>query len=72
MAEETEKIYVIPLKKKNYRHSIAAPTAMKRMKEYLVKHMKVDEENLWIDVSLNHEIWKNGKSVDPKDYIINF
>jgi large subunit ribosomal protein L31e len=61
MAEETEKIYVIPLKKKNYRSSIAAPTAMKRMKQYLVKHMKVEEEDIWIDAPLNHEIWKHGK-----------
>lgn len=61
MAEETEKIYVIPLKKKNYRSSVAAPTAMKRMKQYLMKHMKVDEKDIWIDAPLNHEIWKHGK-----------
>jgi len=61
MAEETEKIYVIPLKKKNYPSSIAAPTAMKRVKQYLIKHMKVDESDIWIDESLNHEVWKRGK-----------
>ena len=61
MAEETEKIYVIPLKKKDYRSSVAAPTAMKRMKQYLMKHMKVDEKDIWIDAPLNHEIWNHGK-----------
>ncbi|OYT29867.1 hypothetical protein B6U98_00990 [Thermoplasmatales archaeon ex4572_165] len=61
MAEETEKIYVIPLKKKNYPGSIAAPTAMKRVKQYLIKHMKVEESDIWIDESLNHEVWKRGK-----------
>jgi len=61
MAEETEKIYVIPLKKKNYPRSIAAPTAMKRVKQYLIKHMKVNESDIWIDESLNHEVWKRGK-----------
>jgi large subunit ribosomal protein L31e len=65
MAEETEKIYVIPLKKKNYQSSIAAPTAMKRVKQYLVKHMKAAEEDIWIDGSLNEEIWKHGKYKMP-------
>ena len=65
MAEETEKIYVIPLKKKNYQSSIAAPTAMKRVKQYLMKHMKTAEENIWIDGSLNEEIWKHGKYKMP-------
>ena len=61
MAEETEKIYVIPLKKKNYVSSIAAPTAMKRVKHYLMKHMKVAMDDIWIDASLNQEVWKHGK-----------
>lgn len=61
MAEETEKIYVIPLKNKNYKTSKAAPTAMTRVKEYLMKHMKVDAEKIWIDESLNHEVWNRGK-----------
>ena len=58
MAEETEKIYVIPLKKKNYVTSTAAPTAMKRVKQFLMKHMKVDQADIWIDASLNQEVWK--------------
>lgn len=61
MAEETEKIYVIPLKRHNYQTSKAAPTAMKRVKEYLKKHMKVDMDKIWIDDSLNQEIWQYGK-----------
>ena len=65
MAEETERIYVIPLKKKGYTSSRAAPTAMKRVKQYLTKHMKVDESNVWIDESLNKAIWSRGKYKMP-------
>jgi large subunit ribosomal protein L31e len=61
MAEEIEKIYVIPLKKKGFKSSRSAPTAVKRVKSYLTKHMKVEEENIWIDDSLNNSIWKKGK-----------
>ena len=65
MAEETERIYVIPLKKKGYTSSKAAPTAMKRVKQYLTKHMKVEENDIWIDESLNKAIWSRGKYKMP-------
>lgn len=61
MTEEIEKIFVIPLKIKGYVSSNAAPVAMKRVKTYLMKHMKTSAENIWIDESLNNEIWKHGK-----------
>ena len=61
MAEEIERIYVIPLKKMGYKSSKSAPTAVKRVKKYLTRHMKVDEENIWIDDSLNNALWSKGK-----------
>ena len=61
MAEEIEKIYVIPLKTKRFKRSNAAPTAIKRVKSYLTKHMKVEEEKIWIDASLNNDIWSKGR-----------
>jgi len=61
MAEEIEKIYIIPLKKTNYRASNAAPTAIKRVKSYLTRHMKVEEKNIWMDESLNNSLWSRGK-----------
>lgn len=61
MTEEIEKIYVIPLKKRGFKSSTSAPTAVKRVKIYLTKHMKVKEENIWIDDSLNNAIWGKGK-----------
>ena len=61
MAEEIEKIYVIPLKKTNFRSSKAAPTAVKRVKNYLTRHMKVEKEKIWMDDSLNNALWSKGK-----------
>ena len=61
MAEEIEKIYIIPLKKTGFISSKAAPTAIKRVKKYLTRHMKVEEEKIWIDDSLNNSLWSHGK-----------
>jgi len=61
MAEEIEKIYVIPLKKTNFRSSKATPTAVKRVKKYLTRHMKVEKEKIWMDESLNNALWSRGK-----------
>ena len=61
MTEETERIYVIPLKKSYFPSSKAAPTAIKRVKKFINKHMKVDMNNIWIDESLNNAVWSNGK-----------
>ena len=65
MAEEVERIYVIPLKKEGYNSSKAAPTAVKRVKSYLSKHMKVEEKDIWMDDSLNNSLWAMGKYKIP-------
>ena len=61
MAEEIERIYVIPLKRAGFKTSKAAPTAVKRVKKYLTRHMKVEEDKIWIDDSLNNALWSHGK-----------
>ncbi len=61
MAEEIEKIYVIPLKKKGFKSSMAAPIAVKRVKQFLTKHMKVEAKDIWMDDSLNNALWAHGK-----------
>jgi len=61
MAEELERIFVIPLKKTGLKSSKAAPTAVKRVKNYLTRHMKVEAKDIWIDDSLNNAIWSHGK-----------
>ena len=65
MAEELERIYIIPLRKLGYTSSKAAPTAIKRVKHFLTKHMKVEKEKIWIDDSLNKAIWSHGKYKMP-------
>jgi len=65
MAEEIEKIYIIPLKKTNFRAAKAAPTAVKRVKTYLTKHMKVEDDKIWMDSSLNEALWAKGKYKIP-------
>ena len=65
MAEEIERIYVIPLKKTKFKASRAAPTAIKRVRKYLTHHMKVEAEKIWIDDSLNKELWSHGKYKMP-------
>ena len=65
MAEEIERIYVIPLKKTNYKRARAAPTAIKRVRSYLNKHMKVETDKIWIDDSLNNKLWSHGKFKMP-------
>jgi large subunit ribosomal protein L31e len=61
MAEEIEKIYVIPLKKKGFKSSMAAPIAVKRVKQFLTKHMKIEAKDIWMDDSLNNALWTHGK-----------
>ena len=65
MAEEVERIYVIPLKKTGFKSSKSAPSAVKRVKSYLTRHMKVEQKNIWIDDSLNNALWSQGKFKMP-------
>jgi len=58
---EVERIYVIPLKKTRYKSSSAAPSAIKIVRGFLTRHMKVEEDKIWIDDSLNNAIWAHGK-----------
>ena len=67
MAEkELERIYVIPLRgAKHGPSSKAAPRAIKTIRKFLSRHMKVDTEKIWIDESVNHAIWSRGKYKIP-------
>jgi large subunit ribosomal protein L31e len=65
MAEEIERIYVIPLRKTGFKSSKSAPTAVRRIKDYLTRHMKVEKKNIWIDDSLNNMLWSQGKYKMP-------
>lgn len=60
--KELERIYIIPLRRaKIGPTSRAAPRAVDDIRHFLMKHMKVEQKNVWIDDSLNKEIWAHGK-----------
>jgi len=68
MAEkELERIYVIPLQKikQDTAASRLAPRAIKEIKRFLVRHMKVEEEKIWVDNSVNENIWSRSKYKIP-------
>jgi large subunit ribosomal protein L31e len=60
--KELERIYVIPLRRAKFGPtSRAAPRAIDDVRNFLTKHMKVELKNVWIDDSLNKQIWAHGK-----------
>lgn len=60
--KELERIYVIPLRRaKIGPTSRAAPRAIDDVRFFLMKHMKVEEKKVWIDDSLNKQLWAHGK-----------
>lgn len=67
MADDEERIYTIPL-----RGAYEAPTsqraqaAMKEVKSFVQQHMNVDEDDLWIDGSVNDAIFSQGMEKPPR------
>jgi large subunit ribosomal protein L31e len=61
-AKELERIYIVPLRRaKIGPTSRAAPRAIDDVRHFLMKHMKVEQKNVWIDDSLNKKLWARGK-----------
>lgn len=61
-SKEVERIYIVPLRRaKIGPTSRAAPRAVDDIRHFLMKHMKVERKNVWIDDSLNKQIWSHGK-----------
>ena len=60
--KELERIYIVPLRRaKNGPTSRAAPRAIDDVRHFLMKHMKVEQKNVWIDDSINKKLWAHGK-----------
>jgi large subunit ribosomal protein L31e len=56
--KELERIYVIPLRRaKIGPTSRAVPRAVDDIRHFLMKHMKVEQKNVWIDGNLNKQLW---------------
>lgn len=67
MAEEEEQIFTIPLRiTKSVPRTKRSPRAIKAIKDYVKKHMRVDEDDVWIDPEINEAIWKRGIQNPPK------
>ena len=61
VADDMERIMIIPLRKtKQAPRTKRSARAIKEIRAYIMRHMKVDEENVWIDASLNERVWQNG------------
>ena len=59
MVEDLERVYTIPLRNvKNVKMTIRAPRAIREVRNFLMKHMKV--EDVVIDSSINEKIWERG------------
>lgn len=67
MADDMEeRIIIVPLRKViNTPRTKRAPKAIKVIRSHIAQHMKMDEENIWIDTLVNEEIWKNGRENPP-------
>ena len=69
MAEDnkaTEQIYTIPLREvKDYPRWKRGNKAIKVIRAYLSRHMKVDEDKIKISAGLNESVWERGIEKPP-------
>ena len=65
MAEE-EQIYTIPLDTEGYPHWKKSNLAVKIIRQYLSRHMKVDEDKIKINAPLNEAVWSRGIRKPPR------
>ncbi|HID73885.1 MAG TPA: 50S ribosomal protein L31e [Thermoplasmata archaeon] len=64
--EEIERIYTIPLRDaRTCPRWRRAPRSMKVIRSFVARHMKVDEESIWIDDSVNERVWLRGAQKPP-------
>jgi len=63
-----ERAYTIPLRTvyNRAKRAVRAKRAMKHIREFIARHMKVPEENVKIHVSVNHAVWQRGIQKPPR------
>lgn len=64
--EKSEQIYTIPLDTEGYPRWKKGNMAVKRVREYLARHMKVEEDKIKIKAPLNETIWDRGIRKPPR------
>ena len=63
---ENESVYVIPLiKTKTVPTTERSRRAIKEIRAYVARHMKAEEDSVWIDPKVNESIWARGKTAPP-------
>ena len=66
MADEIERIITVPLKAtKNAPRSRRAKRAVKEVREFIARHMKAEEDKVWIDTKVNEKLWERGIQNPP-------
>lgn len=61
MADEIERIMIVPLRKaKMAPRTRRTNRAVKEVRIFIARHMKTDEEKVWIDATVNEKLWQNG------------
>ena len=66
MSDEVERIITIPMRAtKMAPRTKRAARAIKEIRANIVRHMKVEEDKVWIDKSLNEKIWERGMQNPP-------
>lgn len=64
--EEVERILNIPLRDtKSAPRTRRAKRAVKEVREFVMRHMKVGEDQVWIDSSVNEKLWERGIQNPP-------
>ncbi len=62
-----ERVYTVPLRRAyNAAHKYRARAAMKALRAFIARHMKVEEGNVKIHESVNHAVWKRGARKPPR------
>lgn len=66
MAEEKQVTYTIPLRQvKTVPYTERSNKAVKVVREYVMRHMKAEESQIWIDNKVNEALWSCGIQKPP-------
>lgn len=66
MADEIERVITVPLRAtKMAPRSRRAKRAVKEVREFIARHMKAEEDKVWIDTKLNEKLWERGIQNPP-------
>lgn len=67
MAEEIERILTVPLgdarKAARYRR---ADRAVQEVRSFVARHMRAEEDAVWIDGLVNEDLWSRGREKPPR------